>query len=781
MKQALRLDFRGYNPAHFAPRNKLSPEHPQEAKIASYLYRFNKTEPMSAPTDHENELFNLALRFIQETPCHVFLTGKAGTGKTTFLKQLRAQSKKSMIVIAPTGIAAINAGGVTMHSFFQLPFKPYIHQSTHHTPGYQHTCDRHELLSKLKFRKEKQQLIREVELIVIDEVSMMRADHLEAIHQVLKFVRKRQEPFGGVQMLFIGDLNQLPPVVVEEERRIIEEQYASPYFFDAPIMKEASCYYIELKKIYRQNEAHFIHILNRIRNNDMMPKDFQELNKRYDPDFHSNDQKYITLTSHNYKADEINRIEMDRLQDTAFSYHGKIEGDFNVKQLPAEMIITLKVGAQVMFIKNDSSEEKNFYNGKLASVTNLTETEIVVYFSEQEEHFTLTKEEWKNITYELNEESGRIEEKVIGRFIQYPIRAAWAITIHKSQGLTFERAIVDAGSSFAPGQVYVALSRCTHMEGLVLRSKITPSSIHSDTRIHEFARKEISLNELHQHFQAHRQDYEHQRILELFRLDSFLNDVQEIYNQSFRSKFSLPPLVSDGFTKMRNAMEDIEKVGYKFIPVLRQLLQQAEQAEGRTALFQRCAQAIPWFSEQLYESQIRVLPGIYDSLKPLKSSKPITTKLNDYEERIWKRIEKIQAAEFRGEALSPSKENKPVMEPRQAPPLKHKTSTIDLTLHEFRQGKSLEEIAALRHITVGTVEKHIQELIGRGDITIHVFVRPEELDEIYEVLSKEEEFRLRPVYDFFEGRFTYNQLRAALSYFIREGRLTIKPNVLTYK
>jgi ATP-dependent exoDNAse (exonuclease V) alpha subunit len=405
----------------------------------------------------KNEIFDLAFRFVTETSEHIFLTGKAGTGKTTFLKYLKENCAKNIVVAAPTGVAAINAGGVTLHSLFQLPFHPFL--PTRH--------NKDELLAKIRFNKQQQQLLRKMELLVIDEISMVRCDVMDAIDTILRSVRRNHETaFGGVQVLCIGDLYQLPPVVQNQEWAILQEYYDSPFFFDSLAVKEQMPLLIELNKIYRQKEDSFVRLLNKIRNNDMDADDFEDLHLRFDPGFRpTEDQKYITLSSHNRQADEINQRQINQLLSPAHTYNAEIEDDFPEHLNPVDRALVLKKGAQVMFMKNDAVY-KRYFNGKIGVIKSLEDEKIVVECDGYD--IDVPKETWENSKYTLNRTDGKLEQQTLGTFTQYPLRLAWAITIHKSQGLTFEKVMIDAGSAFSSGQVYVALSRCTSLEGIVL-------------------------------------------------------------------------------------------------------------------------------------------------------------------------------------------------------------------------------------------------------------------------------------------------------------------------
>ncbi|MBV6647840.1 MAG: AAA family ATPase, partial [Cyclobacteriaceae bacterium] len=435
--------------------------------------------------DAPNDLYKLAASFVQFTSRHVFLTGKAGTGKTTFLKDIVENSMKNTIVVAPTGVAAINAGGVTMHSFFQLPFGPFIPISTADADG-DRVFNRATLFRKLRLGSNKKKLINELELLIIDEISMVRADMLDAMDAILRYVRKKPaEPFGGVQLLMIGDLFQLPPVVPETDWRILQAYYDSPYFFSAKALTDEGLVCIELEKVFRQRDNAFITLLNKVRTNTAGIDDIEKLNECYSG-VSLKKKNVITLTTHNQKAHGINSTNLRQLKAGTFTFEAIIDGEFQEKSYPAEEVLELKEGAQVMFTKNDREDPRRYYNGKIGVVSAIAGDDIFVSCPEDESEIMVAQEEWKSIKYELNEESQEIEERELGTFRQYPLRLAWAITIHKSQGLTFEKAIIDAGASFSSGQVYVALSRLTSLEGLTLSSRITSDSIRTDARIVEF-------------------------------------------------------------------------------------------------------------------------------------------------------------------------------------------------------------------------------------------------------------------------------------------------------
>lgn len=442
--------------------------------------------------DASNRAFSCAVKFVNQTNRNIFLTGKAGTGKTTFLKYIRAHTTKNMVVLAPTGVAAVNAGGVTIHSFFQLPFAYFLPSEDFYEYGYSGKfLSVQNLLARIKFNPVKRKLIEALDTIIIDEVSMVRADMIDAIDHLLRHIKREYDrPFGGVQMVFIGDLFQLPPVLENESLDLYHEFYPSPFFFDSNILRDEPPLYIELNHIYRQNDDEFIRILNNIRNNAVDYHDLRMLNDRLVTDFHPGpEDNYITLTTHNYRADAMNSRALAALPGEYHEFTGEIKGDFNNKNLPAEYTLRLKPGAQVMFIKNDVGELRRYFNGKIGTVTRIADKKIYVKPAGEKEEIQVEREVWKNIRYALNPENGKIIEEETGSFSQYPLRLAWSITIHKSQGLTFEKAIIDAGSSFAPGQVYVALSRLTSLDGLILKTPIHESAILTDEKAAAYCNK----------------------------------------------------------------------------------------------------------------------------------------------------------------------------------------------------------------------------------------------------------------------------------------------------
>ncbi len=547
--------------------------------------------------DKDNALFTLAADFIQYTNRSVFLTGRAGTGKTTFLKYIKAITSKQTAVVAPTGVAAINAGGVTIHSFFQLPFTPYIPERS----GFQQTqgIDRHHLLGRIKMNSDRRKVLQQLELLIIDEISMVRCDVLDAIDVVLRHFRYRyNEPFGGVQVLLIGDMYQLPPVVPDAEWEILLQHYNSPFFFSSKVMQQQEPIHIELNKIYRQNEQQFIELLNKVRNNEMDAEGFALLNSRYNPLFQQPiDGGYIVLTTHNYKADAINAGELNKLPGKITTYKSVIIGEFSEKSYPAEETLQLKVGTQVMMIKNDS--EKRFFNGKIGTITKL-ETDLAQVECKGEPYpIDIRREKWENIRYTLNPATQKVDEDIVGTFEQFPLRLAWAITIHKSQGLTFENAVIDAGAAFAPGQVYVALSRCTTIGGIILKSRIGNNGLNNDERIVQFSQQKNSAADLSGALDESKKAFQSTILKTLFDLTPLIKATEGLqkFTEEYTADFNEETL--PWVMQMQERLEKLQQITEKFQPQLLLLLEENIMPEQNEILQKRIAAAAVYFAEHL--------------------------------------------------------------------------------------------------------------------------------------------------------------------------------------
>ena len=535
-------------------------------------------------TIERNELFDLAYRFITETGENIFLTGKAGTGKTTFLKYLKENCTKNIIVAAPTGVAAINAGGVTLHSLFQLPFHPFLPTA----------ASKAELLAKIRYNKQRQQLLRKMELLVIDEVSMVRCDVMDAIDTVLRSVRRNQHlAFGGVQLLCIGDLYQLPPVVQNQEWSILSEYYSSPFFFDSQAHKAQIPLLIELNKIYRQKEESFIELLNKVRNNDMNADDFEQLHTRFFPGFKpAPDENFITLTSHNNQADGINHRQLQKLNSPPFIYKAVVENEFPEQLYPAEAELVLKEGAQVMFLKNDLVQ-KRYYNGKIGVIRSLEKEKITVDC--EGALIEVTMETWENSRYTLHRGDGKLVQEIIGTFTQYPLRLAWAITIHKSQGLTFDKVMIDAGAAFSSGQVYVALSRCTSLDGIVLLSKIPSSAIYTNEHVTNGQRLLTHKGSLAERFAGARQVFTQQILEALFSFNELSASCDLLHYHITQQRDKLNTGSVEWVNGLKQQVAVDRSVGQKFFASAASLMKDEPVIENNAYLQKRINDAANHF------------------------------------------------------------------------------------------------------------------------------------------------------------------------------------------
>ncbi|MBL0119927.1 MAG: helix-turn-helix domain-containing protein [Saprospiraceae bacterium] len=564
-----------------------------------------------------NESFELACRFINETNESIFVTGNAGTGKTSFLKYIINNSPKNILVAAPTGIAALNAGGVTLHSLFQLPFAPFIPTDEYKA----------ELNRNIRQNKKKLDLLRNMDVLVIDEISMVRCDVLDAIDTMLRSVRRNhRQAFGGVQLLFIGDLSQLSPVAKQEEWQLLSKYYKSPYFFESKVVEENRPICIEFTKIYRQKEESFIELLNKVRNNALTPQDVALLNKNYQPDFIPfKDDKYITLTSHNARADRANQSKLEELNTKAYTYTAEIEDDFPEYLYPNDFNLVLKVGAQVMFIKNDNMGRK-YFNGKIGVVHSCTDDNVVVDC--EGEKIYVGRDFWENTKYSITDGTSTVEQKVLGRYLQFPLKLAWAITIHKSQGLTFDKVMIDAAFSFSSGQVYVALSRCTSLAGIVLLSRIDSNAIVYDSRIKEGVNKLTFQGQIDKYLQDSKQKYAYLLMAEmldcsdLLKFSNFMHaEIRKVVDKF--SKESLPEAEA-----LRTSFTNQQIIVDKFLPSLRKLSDESGGEAGLTGLNQRLNDALKYFLPHHKQTLSNILENhISTELKDLSSK--VTENLNE--------------------------------------------------------------------------------------------------------------------------------------------------------
>lgn len=708
-----------------------------------------------ASLDVQNAAFMQAVSFVNHTNRNLFLTGKAGTGKTTFLKYIQQHSYKKMAVAAPTGVAAMNAGGTTLHSLFWLPFGMYIEDyelawNDHDS----HIYNRRRLFGKIKLTKQRRALLQEIDLLVIDEVSMLRADTLDAIDAILKSVRRDARPFGGLQVLFIGDMYQLPPVVKEQEWEIMSRYYPGPFFFHAKVLREHPPVLLELKKIYRQSEQTFIDILNDIRNNCCTSEQLDLLDTYYRPDFvPAKDDPYVTLTTHNHRADAINRRELDALPGQVITLEAKISKDFPETLFPAEMELTLKIGAQVMFIRNDSGDERRYYNGKIGYVKHMDSTgdRLIVEFKDGSDAVEVKREEWENIRYRYDKAQDRVEEEVLGTFAQFPLRLAWAITIHKSQGLTFDKAIIDAGASFAAGQVYVALSRLRKLDGLVLYSRIPPHSIRTDRQVADFSKATPAEQDMPSILEASQRSYLGHILLHSFKWDRLVEASQGILADLESRNIADQATAYQFLQALTIACRAQREVADKFRNQLNGLLNTDGESDY-ARIHERTARAVEWFLPRIEEELIVALDAHMAAWAIKKRTKKYVEELKALHVDFKRKREQLTQCLMISEALAKGDALQEVMSKAERmhtieiaadevpsgdtgkqKPVKGATKRISFDL--FQAGKSIDEIATERGLTKNTIIGHLIDFIGHG-VEAHQLMDRAKLETIREVLRK---------------------------------------------
>lgn len=729
-------------------------------------------------TDTKNHFFDLADQYVRHTNRHVFITGKAGTGKTTFLRHIKNTTNKNTVIVAPTGVAAINAGGVTIHSFFQLPFGTFIPDTStdilHN--NHQQVHNKLTLFGHTKVGKNKRKLMNDLELLIIDEASMVRADILDAIDTVLRHFRGRPDtPFGGVQVALIGDLFQLPPVVPNDEWTLLSRYYESQFFFSAHALKDAQPVCIELQKVYRQSDPTFVSLLNEVRTNQMSPESMKRLNSLYtDENIDHNDT--ITLTSHNYQARSINDQELSRLPGKVHRFKAEAEGNFSTNAFPASEVLILKEGAQVMFVKNDSGEEKRYFNGKIGTIKSIKDNKITVTFKGEDDSLTLEREEWQNIRYKYNEGDKKVEEEVIGTFRQYPVRLAWAITIHKSQGLTFDKAIIDAGKSFSAGQVYVALSRLRTMEGIILRSRITPTSIHCDPLVLDFFKGLPDADELSGQLSKDQKAYIAQSISRCFEWNSLMDEFQDHLELYRDKKVSYQQDAVAAVREWLKALRAQHQTAQKFQHQLHELLAQGPDAYDQLA--SRIKAACTYFLEQL---DTALSESIKQHIEEVPAAKKIKTygrnlvilqkQVNHKKaslEQALKMAESLAAGEESSQALEKIKSVK--VEEVTIPPAakkgkkQEKGASQRMSLDMYKGGKTIDDIAKERGLAASTISQHLTFFIRTGEVDVTDFVTEEQLNNLLPIIEKEE--TLSGVKQEFGDDVSYEQIHAARNYLI---------------
>ncbi|WP_348812078.1 helix-turn-helix domain-containing protein [Flavobacterium maritimum] len=737
------------------------------------------------------------LRFINQTQRSVFLTGKAGTGKTTLLREIIQTTHKNTVVVAPTGIAALNAGGVTIHSMFQLPFGGFIPDnsspqfSEHSKFETKATLRRHFKMNGLK-----KAVIRNMELLIIDEVSMLRADLLDAMDYMMQTVRKKASPFGGVQVLFIGDLLQLPPVIRDEEWRTLKNYYKGKFFFHSHAVQQSPPLYIELSKIFRQTDDTFISVLNNLRNNQISQQDIQTLNQYVKPDFDLKANKgYITLTTHNAKADEMNAQALEDLEGKLLTYKPEITGDFPEKIFPVEELLQLKVGAQIMFVKNDLSFDKNYFNGKMGVIKSLSNQEILVHFPEENKTIEVEKYEWQNIRYKVDEMTKEIEEEVLGSFVHYPIKLAWAITVHKSQGLTFDKAALDVSRVFLPGQAYVALSRLRSLNGLILLSPLQMNGISNDQDVMDY-----SLNKASDSFLENALHFETKNFIHNYLISSF--DWDDLAQEWRNHKFSYNDKAENS-EKSKQAfwakqqMEMIEQLlepSKKFILQLNKLFSLetvdlnhvSDRVQAAFNYFltpmDKLVYEILWKLEEV--KRIKKVKAYYDELivledlqtkavlRLMKAKLLIETvvsgetiskeKLTSDEIKRYKikKTESIQQ-EFKKVNITLIEDEKDLERYSKKKPTKAtpKKSTIQETYELWVEKNSIEDIARIRVLTKQTIYGHFVKLIQTKAVSISEVLPEDKIQDLADAFAGYKEESLNTLMEKHAHQFSWEEAR----------------------
>lgn len=666
----------------------------------------------------KNSELRHAWDFVEHTGISIFLTGKAGTGKTTFLRTFKEKSSKRSIIVAPTGVAAINAGGMTIHSFFQLPLSPFVPEVN--------------FKNRFDYSKEKRKIIRTLDLLIIEEISMVRSDVLDAIDSVLRRFKEHEKPFGGVQLLMIGDLQQLTPVVTPEDEVILQRYYDTSYFFGSKALRSISYVTIELTHVYRQQDEEFITLLNNIREGEVSETDLKKLNERFNPNFEPEvGSDYIRLTTHNKMAESYNEVQLHNLPSKACTFIAEADGNFPEYNYPADFKLTLKRGAQVMFIRNDNNGR--YYNGRIGHVTHIDNEKILVLCPGDDKEIEVQQETWENTKYSLNEKTKQIEAEVQGTFKQYPLRLAWAITIHKSQGLTFEHAIIDAQSSFAAGQVYVALSRCKTLEGLILASPISSSAIINDNQVmnyisHQTEEAEKSIAAL----PTLKAEYYRQLLLELFSFTDLKACEDALYRVLTEYFYKYPKIITLHKMAIIDLDERIMSISLKWKGIICNMTTDQLHEDD---FLQRMKKGALYFHSQLTE----IFSHLLDMTKGVQSNNKIAYKRfdNNYADLLQTYVVKhellgrIMEKGFsinsyltaKQEAILNSLEEKTGRNRKnkieETTPKVPKISTGEVTFNLFKTGKSIEEIAKERNLTPATIQGHLIPYIQKGEIKLN--------------------------------------------------------------
>ncbi len=705
-----------------------------------------------------NDPIKIAAAFVNRTNRNIFLTGKAGTGKTTFLRELAEHTHKNYMIVAPTGIAALNAGGATIHSQFSLPFGAFVPDPNYRLSKEQSRgfFTREILFRNFGLSKTKKNVLRSLELLIIDEVSMLRADILDAIDVRLKSAKNIwDKPFAGVQILFIGDLFQLPPIVKDDQRPVLRNYYPNQNFYHALALKQSGLIYVELEKVFRQSDDVFLDVLNNLRQNQITANDRNILNDHYIENY-TPPEGVITLATHNKQVDRINRTSLDELKGESHFYRAKIEGDFPENMYPCERELELKVGAQVMFVRNDSSQEKRFFNGKLAKVVDLDPDAITVILDGEEDEFMVPKETWENAKYAVDSDDISPELEVVGTFMQFPLKLAWAVTIHKSQGLTFDRAVVDVGRAFAPGQVYVALSRLRTLDGLVLRTPVPLSAVQSDPDIVHFS------NEKRENTNHVADLKEGQRLYVQILLEEAFDfkHIRKLLDKTIVKWHTPLPFHLDRIANWPKQwlpeVEELFSIGDTFRGQLHRLISEGEEK----ILFERLEKGVDYFEENL-KDRLQKLYAFTADVSQIKGTKQMVNEVEEVEQELvqkWKRIHEVMGRskallsgkviqkdeageksivrwrkDTRSAELERARSDKELAKKKgrkKGRSAKSGLSTYQQTYNLYKQGVEVKDIAAQRELTVATVLGHLARGISQGEVSIDGLMEANKLQEI---------------------------------------------------
>ncbi len=758
---------------------------------------------MEAPeTASATDYISLAARFVNNTGRHVFLTGKAGTGKTTFLHNLAKATHKNFLIVAPTGIAALNAGGVTIHSQFLLPLGTFLpaDRYDYSAPGPFYT--REDMARRHPLNTIRKQVLRSIDLLIIDEVSMLRADVLDAVDYRLKAVKgNRSRSFGGVQLLMIGDLHQLPPIVRDQEWAVMKKYYPSPLFFEAHALKQDGYSHIELDKIFRQSDPVFINLLNNLRNDCCTGEDIDTLNKHYRPDYKSGDGA-ITLTTHNAQADQINGVHLTALKTPERKFKAVVKGEFPETLFPIGETLIFKEGARVMFVKNDTAEGR-YFNGKLAKVKYMGEDAIFVT-DDEGKAITVQPTTWENKRYTLSEGTKELEEAIVGTFSQFPLKLAWAITVHKSQGLTFDKAVIDVGRAFAPGQVYVALSRLRSIEGLILRTPIHQGAISSDPNVVSFSAKRPVREALQSNLQEAQRAFIRQTLRETFDFTEIMDQIKQVRNKMGGTMDFEDPEMRVALHRLNEMLLSENENTSRFQSQIDRLLQEGNY----DVLKERIQKGTGYYIDFLTRCQEHLLKHIAE-VGTLAKVKTYLTALDEIDQLVHSRMAHIFKAgmvatciaedrevgrdasageklkELRTNLLTKvdaymkenpknltnktgkkRKEPKVLREPAaptEKKPKKEKGETYRVSLELLQKGMTIDEAAKERNLAASTIEGHVARLVGEGKLDHAPFLNEREKTEIFQAIDSNKDADLNKLITLLENKYSYSKLRIGLA------------------